>query len=155
VPMRLDPVAGEPGAAAGPPANPTSEPHAVSPETAATSTHRGISPWSAVGLAAAGAGVVSLGIGSYFGLQAKSQYDQSNHSGCTGDNCTKGGASIRSDAISAGNTATALFVVGGVLLAGGVVLWLVAPSARGDGGVGMTPAAFGSGGGIAVSGGWQ
>jgi hypothetical protein len=155
VPMHLDAVAGEPGAAAGPPANPTSGPRAVSSDTAATSAHRGISPWSVVGLAVAGAGVVSLGIGSYFGLHAKDQYDQSNHSGCSGDNCTKPAASIRSDAISAGNAATALFVVGGVLLAGGVVLWLVSPSAGGNGGVGVTPAAFGSGGGIALSGGWQ
>jgi hypothetical protein len=155
VPMHLDAIGGEPGAVAAPPANPTSGPRAVSPDTGATSAHHGISPWSVVGLATAGAGVVSLGIGSYFGLQAKSQYDQSNRSGCSGDNCTKAAASIRGGAVSAGNTATALFVVGGALLAGGLVLWLVAPSAGGDGGVGVTHVAFGPGGGIALSGGWE
>jgi hypothetical protein len=115
----------------------------------------GAFPWRTVGLVAAGVGVVTLGVGSYFGLQAKSKNDQSNSSGCSADNCSPAAAQTRRDAITAGNTSTALFVVGGVLAAGGIVLWLVAPSSESGSGVSVTPVALGSGGGLVLGGGWQ
>jgi hypothetical protein len=113
-------------------------------------------PWRTVGLVAAGAGVVTLGVGSYFGVEAKSKNDQSNsNGGCNGNDCSAAAAQIRRDAISAGNTSTVLFVVGGVLAAGGIVLWLVAPSSEGSTGVSVTPVALGAGGGLVLGGGWQ
>jgi hypothetical protein len=112
-------------------------------------------PWRAVGLIAAGAGVVTLGVGSYFGLQAKSKNDQSNSSGCSGDTCSSSAAQTRRDAISAGNTSTVLFLAGGVLAAGGIVLWLVAPSSDGSSGVSVSPMALGAGGGLTLAGRWQ
>jgi len=113
-------------------------------------------PWRTVGLIAAGAGIVTLGVGSYFGIEAKSKNDQSNsNGGCKQDDCTAQAAQIRRDAISAGNTSTVLFVAGGVLAAGGIVLWLVAPSSNGGSGVSVSPVAFGAGGGLTLAGRWQ
>jgi hypothetical protein len=110
-------------------------------------------PWRVVGLAAGGAGIAALGVGSYFGLLAKSKNDQSNSSGCTPNNdCSGSAAAIRRDAISAANTSTVFFVVGGVLLAGGVALWFLAPSQSNHVGVGVAPVA--RGGQIAVKASW-
>jgi hypothetical protein len=150
VPVRLE-AAGSETAAPAPVPVPASD-DASRPEGGEHSAF----PWRTVGLVAAGVGVATLGVGSYFGLQAKSKNDQSNNSGgCSGDNCTPAAAQIRRDAITAGNTSTALFVVGGVLAAGGIVLWLVAPSSESGSGVSVTPVALGSGGGLVLGGGWQ
>jgi serine/threonine-protein kinase len=120
-----------------------------------TRTGTSASPWRTVGIVAAGAGVVALGIGSYFGLEARSKNDQSYAAGgCIGDDCTPGAASIRRDAIAAGNTSTGFFVAGAVLAAGGIALWVLAPSSRTSGGVALTPVAMDRGGGLSVGGGW-
>jgi hypothetical protein len=154
VPVRLE-VAGADTTptTASPTASPDAAPagdDASRPEAA-----HGAFPWRTVGLVAAGAGIVTLGVGSYFGIEAKSKNDQSNTSGCNGNNCTQAAAQIRRDAISAGNVSTALFVAGGVLAAAGIVVWLVAPSSEGGTGVSVTPVALGSGGGLTLAGGWQ
>jgi len=107
-----------------------------------------------VGLVTAGVGVVGLGVGTAFGLVAKSKNDASNSSGCNGNNCTSQAAATRRDALSAANVSTVAFVAGGVLAASGVVLWLAAPKGDADQGVGVTPVALGAGGGIQVTGGW-
>jgi hypothetical protein len=112
-------------------------------------------PWRTIGLVAAGAGVVGIGVGTAWGLVAKSKNDQSNSSGCTGDRCTASAAAVRHDALSAASASTVAFVVGGVLAAGGVVLWLVAPTRDADHAVGVTPVALGGGGGIVVMGSWR
>jgi hypothetical protein len=98
--------------------------------------------------------VIGLGVGAAFGLVAKSKNDQSNSSGCAGDNCTASAASVRRDALSAANVSTVMFVVGGVLAAGGVALWLVAPSGDGGGGVSATPVALAGGGAVVLGGRW-
>lgn len=83
-------------------------------------------------VAAAGAGVVGLGLGSVFGLQALSKNSDSNASGhCANDVCDGPGKQSRDDARSAGTLSTIGFVAGGVLLAGGAVLWFTAPSGEG------------------------
>jgi hypothetical protein len=75
----------------------------------------------------AGAGVVALGVGVGFGVDSIVKHGDAQKA-CPGTTCPNaGGASLWSDAVSAGNVSTALFVAGGVALAGGVVLWLVAP----------------------------
>jgi len=149
VPVRLDAAGSEVTPAPASPSAPAGD-DGSRPEAA-----HGTFPWRTVGLVAAGAGIVTLGVGSYFGLQAKSKNDQSNSSGCNGDTCTGSAAQIRRDAISAGNTSTVLFVAGGVLAAGGIVLWLVAPSSEGGSGVSVTPVALGAGGGLTLAGRWQ
>ena len=141
------------------PASPTSSGStsgggATTGDTTAAPSRPGMSPLRIVGIAAAGAGVVGVAVASVLGLQAKSKNDESNQSGCNGDNCTSAAASIRRDAISLANASTVLFVVSGALVAGGVVAWLVAPTPRSDEGVGVTPTAMASGGGVVVSGRW-
>jgi hypothetical protein len=94
--------------------------------------------WSAVqisGLAAGGLGVVAIGVGSVFGLQAISKKSDSS-SGCNGDACKSGALQTRLDARSAGNTATAAFVVGGLLVVGGGAMFLA-------GGAGQHPTTTG------------
>ena len=155
VPVSLEPEsAGAPAQPA--PVAPTSTAAEESPAgtEAAPSSNSGSSPWRTVGLVTAGVGVVGLGVGTAFGLVAKSKNDASNSSGCNGNNCTSQAAATRRDALSAANVSTVAFVAGGVLAASGVVLWLAAPKGDADQGVGVTPVALGAGGGIQVTGGW-
>ncbi len=146
VPVLLEVAAGTTGE--------PSDARVPAPPTERAQAPTGLAPWRTVGLVVAGAGVVGLGIGAVFGLEAKVKQDQSNSTGCIGDSCTASAAGTRRDAISAGNASTVAFAIGGALAAGGVVLWLVAPSKRGAG-VRVAPLALGGGGGITVSGGWR
>ncbi len=147
------PPAESTGAASAPPPA-SAAPPSPSPEEPPAA--EGASPWPTAGLIAAGAGVVALGVGTYFGIDARSKNDQSYSSGCTGDACTAGGAQTRRDALSAANASTIAFVVGGVLTAGGVALWLLAPRHPGEPHVALAPVAFGSGaGGLLMSGSWR
>jgi hypothetical protein len=79
-----------------------------------------------------GVGVVGIGVGSFFGLRAISKNQQSNDAGCVGNQCPADAAATRRSAASAGNVSTIAFIVGGVALAGGVTLYLTAPSSRAD-----------------------
>lgn len=154
VPVALEPVASAPapnGAVPTTPAPPPGSSDAV-PDRSAPSEPSPF-PWKTVGLVAGGIGVVGLGVGTYFGLDAKSKNDQSNSSGCSNNDCTASAAAIRRDAISAGNTSTLLFVAGGLLVAGGAALWLLAPSGGRDG-VAITATPWLGGGGLAAHGTW-
>jgi hypothetical protein len=115
-------------------------PAAASAKTgSAWTTPRGI------GLLVAGAGVVSLGVGGGFGIAALSEKQSA---GCTGNVCpTDQAKSTRDRAGSFADVATGFLVAGGVLAAGGVVLWLVSPraspaSATPAVGVGIAPGAM-------------
>jgi len=77
-----------------------------------------------------GLGVVAVGVGAAFGLTAISKNNESNDKGCFGNQCTAPAASLRNDARSAGTISTVAFSVGGAALAGGVVLFLTAPSSK-------------------------
>jgi serine/threonine-protein kinase len=112
--------------------------------------NRHASPWPLVGLVSAGVGVVGLGVGTYFGFDAISKNNASNQSGCNGNACTAGAYDTREDARSSATVSTVCFVAGGLLAAGGVTLWLLAP--RGDAAVQVTPAALAGGGGMTVAG---
>lgn len=85
------------------------------------------SPLAITGMVAAGTGVLALGAGTVFGVRAQSKLAESNEQGCVGDRCTPEAAATRDEARAAGNVATALFIAGGALAAGGIVLWLLAP----------------------------
>ena len=80
-----------------------------------------------VALVAGGLGVVSLGVGAYFGLRSISKRDAASPH-CTGDTCDPDGIRFRQEAINAGSVGTVAFVVGGVGVAAGILLWLTAPS---------------------------
>jgi hypothetical protein len=119
------------------------------PPAAATARPQG--PWPAVGAATAVTGAVAIGLGVYFGVEARSKNDESYSAGCAGDACSAEGARTRRDALAAASASTALFVAGGVLAAGGLALWWTTRS----GPVAIAPVALGRGAGIAIRGGWQ
>jgi hypothetical protein len=78
-------------------------------------------------LAAGAAGIVGLGLGTAFGLVSMSKGNDADGRCDAKNTCDTEGLALRRDAIDAGNIATIAFVAGGVLAAGGVVLWLTAP----------------------------
>jgi hypothetical protein len=99
-------------------------------EPAATSSPRGNTQRIAA-VAVAGVGVVGVAIGSVLGVSAINKNSDANKGHCTGNTCDAVGVSLRQDAVHAGNLSTVAFVVGGVAIAGGAVLWFTAPSNRG------------------------
>jgi serine/threonine-protein kinase len=84
-----------------------------------------------VAIGAAGAGLVALGIGTYFGVHAISLNDAAEKLCPNPDNhCDDSrGLAYSSDANQAANLANVFLIGGGVLAATGIVLWLTAPSA--------------------------
>jgi hypothetical protein len=69
-------------------------------------------------------GVAAAGFGTYFGLQAMG-WRSGSPGVCTGSVCDETGTVVRRDAIQAGNASTVTFAAAGVLLAGGIVLYVV------------------------------
>ena len=132
--------------------SPTSPAPAPGPETPVDGDDPGRTR-RLIGLAGIGVGVVSLGIGSVFGIMAKSSLDASNNGPCNAsDHCNGTGLSDRQDASSKATLSTVFFVVGGVITAGGVVLYLTAPSATSATAVTLAPAPMTGGGGALLSG---
>jgi hypothetical protein len=88
------------------------------------------SPWKLVGLATAGVGLAGLAVGSIFGIVAMSKKSTASNDGCLSNgHCpTHDGVSALNDAGGAASASTIFFVVGGVLTAGGVAVWALAPS---------------------------
>jgi hypothetical protein len=92
-------------------------------------------PWQLpLGIAATVVGAGGLATGVAFGFMAKSTFDQSNSTGgCSAQTskCTSTvGLNERTDAVNKGNTGTGIFVAGAVVAAGGIVLWITAPSSH-------------------------
>jgi hypothetical protein len=77
----------------------------------------------------AAGGLVAIGVGTAFGLSAASTKSDADAE-CTSAGCTAAGKSLLADAGSSADVATVGFVVGGVLLATGAVLWITSPSLR-------------------------
>jgi hypothetical protein len=78
-------------------------------------------------LVAGGVGVAGAVVGAVFGLQAMSKKDEAD-AACPSVRCSDAAAVQTSqDALTAGTISTIGFVVAGVGLAGGTVLWLTAP----------------------------
>jgi len=78
-----------------------------------------------VGLAIGGAGVVAVAVGGIFGIRAIAK---NNKAGCDSGGCA--GSAARDDnekALSAAKVSNALWGVGGALVVGGLVTFLVAP----------------------------
>jgi len=131
------------------PATPTASP--ATPEQPA-------STWSGqktAALVVGGVGLVGIGVGSAFGLIAKSKNDQALQNCRTSTLCTQQGLNLTDDAKSAATVSTIAFVAGGVALAGGIVLWLTAPSSTpSTTGLRFVPLVGTSLGGGALSGSW-
>ncbi len=83
----------------------------------------------AVGITLGVVGLVGVGLGAGFGISATSKANRANEL-CTGSECrSPEGVSLTDDARTAATISTIGFVAGGALLASGVVLYLLAPSA--------------------------
>jgi hypothetical protein len=95
-------------------------------------------------LVAGGVGVAGVGLGAVFGglaLSAHSSYERScgSNIGAPAGQCNGAGVSGQQDAATKGTVSTIAFVVGGVLVAGGAVLYLTAPRASTTPTVGVVP----------------
>jgi hypothetical protein len=106
-----------------------------------------------IGLVVGGTGVAGLVVGSIFGLVSKSTYDSALRNDCGGtpNGCNTKGASEGQTAHTQATVSTVGFIAGGVLLAGGAVLYFTAPS--GDS-VAVAPAIGSDGAGVALQGRW-
>ncbi len=105
----------------------------------------------AIGLG--GAGLVAVGIGSFFGLRSIAKHSDYERL-CTVGACAPAAGPIHDDAVAAGNASTVAFVLGGALIAGGAVLWFIAPRASSTARLGVAPSIGSSGAGAVVAGGW-
>lgn len=150
VPVALDVVEGPPGRPAA--IQPVPARGASLTEAPTTHASDGNGTWRAVGLGTAGAGLVAMGVGAYFGLDAKSKDDASND-GCSGNACSPGAAATRRAALASATDSNVAFAVGGVLAATGVALWWLS---RGSGSVDarVAPAVGPSGAAIVTQGTW-
>jgi len=91
------------------------------------------SSWRPVAMIATGAGVVSLAVGGYFGLRAKSKWDgafDDGHCDSASNVCDATGQDQTDQARSAATLSNVFVGAGAVLAAGGVALWLLAPEER-------------------------
>jgi hypothetical protein len=98
---------------------------------ASESSSGGLGSGRTLAIVSGGLGVVGLGVGTAFGIVALSQ-KSSAQAACPSSPCgTEEGSSKWSQAATSGNVSTVALVVGGVGVAGAVVLWLTAPGSRG------------------------
>ena len=105
--------------------------------------------WTGIDTAGAvvgGVGLASLVAGAVLAARASAKRDASNESGhCDASNlCDQEGVDLRAEAIVSARASTATFVVGGVLLAAGVVLVAVPSGGSSDGPTGAPSAATAS-----------
>lgn len=112
--------------------SPPPPPHAAAPappveRSAAVRPDPPGRPWQKpVALGVAGAGVIGLGLGTFFGLQAFSRWGDAEPL-CPADRCSPRGVALAGDARSAATMSTVAFVVGSILLGAGAALYLFAP----------------------------
>ncbi len=96
-----------------------------------------------IGLVVGGVGIAGLAVGSVFGLMASSKWSQAQK-----DNLE----SEKNSADSLATISTVAFIAGGVLVAGGAILWLTAPSGSSATTVGLVPSVAPGGGGALLRG---
>jgi hypothetical protein len=87
-----------------------------------------------IGVAVGGAGVVGLGVATYFGVHATQLNESSKENGhCNAQNqCDTTGGTRRDDALKSATVSTAMFITGGVLLATGVTLFVLGERSHSD-----------------------
>lgn len=123
------------------PAAPPTPPAAPVPDQAPAPS--GGSAQKTIGLVVGGAGIAGLALGSVFGLMASSKWSQAQ---------TDKSETEKNTADSQATISTIGFIAGGVLFAGGAVLWLTAPSASSTSTVGLVPSVAPGGGGALLRG---
>jgi hypothetical protein len=133
------------------PALPSYEPASPAPDTTSSGKTARILGWTATGL-----GVVGLGLGAVFEAQRSSKLDDRAKVCASGTNCAPGSQArinaLTDDARSASTLGVASFVVGGLLVAGGLTLVFTAPSGRPSGSATLLPVVLPEFQGLTVSG---
>ena len=100
---------------------------APTPAPMTSQTERsGLPPQRVVAIAAAGVGLVGLGLGTAFGISALSKKSDA-HDLCPDQCSSEAGVDAWRDARTAGNRSTLFFIVGGVGVAAAAALWFTAP----------------------------
>jgi hypothetical protein len=108
-----------------------------------------------IAFAVGGAGVAGLVVGSIFGAVASSKWSAAKSDCGAGCGPTAPAQGEKSTASSDATISTVAFVVGGVLAAGGVVLYLTAPSRTASGtGLRIAPALGSNETGVVLAGGF-
>lgn len=108
------------GASSG--ATATAAPASASP-SADTGTSASLGGFQIAGIVTGAAGVVGLGVGTYFALDASSLKSKAD----CGATCTTAGSRTLDDARASANLATASFIAGGALVAAGALLFVLGP----------------------------
>jgi hypothetical protein len=101
-----------------------------------------------IGISVAAAGIVGLGVATFFGVKALGTLDDSE-AHCNERACDQDGLDLRDRSRTQANVSTIVFVVAGAAVAGGAVLWITAPTSRG---VAVAPVLGPSTGGLAAVG---
>jgi hypothetical protein len=128
----LAPLEAEPDrtTARAPAASPTSPPSAPLIGASTDEGTQGPNGLKIAAVVTGGAGVAGIGVGAVFGALALAKHNEAVNAcpSSFGRTCpTKPGADAWNDAIGLGDVSTVAFIAGGVAVAAGVVLWLVAP----------------------------
>lgn len=112
----------------------------LTPGTKTGARKSGGSTQRTVAIIVGGAGVVGIGLGTFFGVKASSTWNTAK-SHCTDypRGCGTDGVSQGQDAKTQADVATVMFIVGGVALAGAATLWFTAPTRRNEVAVGAGP----------------
>jgi hypothetical protein len=101
----------------------------------------GISTRGVVGLVLAGAGVVSLGVGGYFGVAALGKNSDSRafcgQNGRDANDCTSEGVALRSTAVRDATLSTIFLSAGAVVAAAGLVVFITDPGSRSKARIGI------------------
>jgi serine/threonine-protein kinase len=129
--LAVDPVSSQPTAAAAvePAAAPRPEASAA-PVAAVSASPEPRAGWQRpLGYVLGGAGIVALGVGSYFGLRAIDK-NGDLESACKTDPCNASLRSLQDSRNSAATASTVVFIGGAALLGAGAVLVFTAPSER-------------------------
>ena len=113
-----------------PPPPPTAEPSPTSGATFSPPPEGVTSGQRVFGLALGGAGVAGLAVGSIFGGLTFSSWGHANSECTSHTGCSTQAASDRSNALTFGTVSTASFIAGGVMLTGGLTVYLTAPKGR-------------------------
>lgn len=96
------------------------------PATPRTAAPTGESFQKSLGIATAGAGVIALSLGGVLGLATVARRNEADDH-CRGDLCDATGVGLVDAARGDGQAAALAAVAGGLLLAGGLTLYLTAP----------------------------
>jgi hypothetical protein len=149
VPLQLPVAASATTAVPAAPAASTTATPAETPPTPDAAPAHGGSSFKTVGLVTGGVGILGLGAGAVFGLEALSKKNDAN---CASDGAcsSQGAVTTQRDAQNAGNLSTVFFIAGGVLAAAGITMFALAPSSTAQ----VTPSVGTNEAGVVLRGAW-